>query len=354
MTALIDIASLTLDKLTAFVVETLGEKPFRAKQLYKWLHQRGVTDFAQMTDLSRALRERLSTTAELRHVEKDLEQRSVDGTIKYRFKAADGKLLESVYMPSPDRKTLCVSTQVGCAMGCKFCATATLGLLRNLTASEILAQVHAVNRELRANEKLETLRPLTNLVFMGMGEPLHNFENVKTALQILQSEEGPNFSHRHLTVSTVGLVPLIERFAKETEAKLAISLNASNDETRDRIMPVNKKWNIAALMDACRQFPVKQGRRVTFEYVLMEGVNDSDLNAHELAALLQGVPAKVNLIQYNENPGLGFATTQDNRAEAFRQILERAEVTALIRQNRGRDIAAACGQLANVQPGAAP
>jgi 23S rRNA (adenine2503-C2)-methyltransferase len=175
---------------------------------------------------------------------------------------------------------------------------------------------------------------------------------VKTALHILQSEEGPNFSQRHLTVSTVGLVPMIERFAKETEAKLAISLNASNDETRDRIMPVNKKWNIAALMEACRQFPVKQGRRVTFEYVLMEGVNDSDLNAHELATLLQGVPAKVNLIQYNENPGLGFLSTRDNRAEAFRKILERAEVTALIRQNRGRDIAAACGQLANVQPGA--
>ncbi len=351
----IDIASLPLAPLTAYVVETLGEKPFRAKQLYKWIHQRGVTDFAQMTDLSKALRERLTTTAELRHVEKDLEQRSVDGTIKYRFKTADGKLIESVYMPSPDRKTLCVSTQVGCAMGCKFCATATLGLLRNLTPSELLAQVHAVNREVCANEKItSTFRPLTNLVFMGMGEPLHNFENVKTALQILQSEEGPHFSHRHLTVSTVGLVPMIERFATETEAKLAISLNASNDETRDRIMPVNKKWNIAALMDACRQFPVKQGRRVTFEYVLMEGVNDSDVNAHELAALLQGVPAKVNLIQYNQNPGLGFTTTQDNRAEAFRKILERAEVTALIRQNRGRDIAAACGQLANVQPGAAP
>ena len=355
MTTPVDIASLTLEKLSAFVEQTLGEKSYRAKQIYKWIHQRGATDFAQMTDLSKALRERLSATTELRHVVKDLEQRSADGTIKYRFKTQDGKLIESVYMPSPDRKTLCVSTQVGCAMGCTFCATGTLGLLRNLTASEIVAQVHAVNAEVRTNEGIaSTLRPLTNLVFMGMGEPLHNFENVKTSLQILQSEEGPNFSQRHLTVSTVGLVPMIERFALETQAKLAISLNASNDETRSRIMPINKKWNIAALMDACRQFPVKQGRRVTFEYVLMEGVNDSDLNAHELAALLQGVPAKVNLIQYNENPGLGFATTSDNRAEAFRKILEAAEVTALIRQNRGRDIAAACGQLANVQPGAAP
>ena len=308
-----------------------------------------------MTDLSKALRVRLAAEAALGHVEKDLEQRSTDGTIKYRFKTHDGKLIESVYMPSPDRKTLCVSTQVGCAMGCRFCATATLGLLRNLTPSEIVGQVHAVNAEVRKNEGISsTLRPLTNLVFMGMGEPLHNFENVKTSLQILQSEEGPNFSHRHLTVSTVGLVPMIERFALETQAKLAISLNASNDETRSKIMPINKKWNIAALMEACQQFPVKQGRRVTFEYVLMEGVNDSDVNAHELAALLQGVPAKVNLIQYNENPGLGFQTTSDNRAETFRKILDDAGVTALIRQNRGRDIAAACGQLANVQPGAAP
>jgi len=354
--ALSDIASLSLEQLTAFVETTLGEKPYRAKQIYKWLHQRGVSDFAQMTDLSKALREKLVATAELKHVLKDLEQRSTDGTIKYRFKTADGKLIESVYMPSPDRKTLCVSTQIGCAMGCKFCATATLGLLRNLTASEIVAQVHAVNAEICKNENISsTLRPLTNLVFMGMGEPLHNFQNVMAALQILQSEEGPNFSHRHLTVSTVGLVPMIERFALETQAKLAISLNASNDETRSRIMPINKKWNIAALMDAVRQFPVKQGRCVTFEYVLMEGVNDSDTNARELAALLEGVPAKVNLIQYNQNPGLGFLTTQDNRAEAFRKILERADVTALIRQNRGRDIAAACGQLANVeaQPGAA-
>ncbi len=351
-----DLASLTLEALTGFVEQTLGEKPYRAKQLYKWIHQRGAVDFAQMTDLSKALRERLSATAVVKHVVKDLEQRSSDGTIKYRFKTDDGKLLESVYMPSSDRKTLCVSTQVGCAMGCKFCATATLGLLRNLAPSEIVAQVHAVNAEIRKNEGLETLRPITNLVFMGMGEPLHNFENLKVALAILESEEGPNFSHRHLTVSTVGLVNMIERFATETDAKLAISLNASNDETRSRIMPINKKWNIGALMDAVKQFPVKQGRRVTFEYVLMEGVNDSDTNARELAALLQGVPAKVNLIQYNQNPGLGFLTTEDNRAEAFKKILEGAGVTALIRQNRGRDIAAACGQLANVtvQPSAAP
>lgn len=349
MASPVDLASLPLDELTRFVTQALQEKPFRAKQLFHWLHQRGATSFEEMSDLSKALRQKLAQVAELVTVTKDLEQRSADGTIKYRFRTADGKLIESVYMPSPDRKTLCVSTQVGCAMGCRFCATATLGLVRHLKPSEIVAQVHAVNREVRRNEGLDTLRPLTNLVFMGMGEPLHNFENVKTALELLESEEGPNFSSRHITVSTVGLVPMIERFAAETDVKLAISLNASNDEMRERIMPVNKRWKIAELLDAVRRFPVKQGRRVTFEYVLMEGVNDSDENARELAALLGGLPVKVNLIQYNENPGLGFASTRDNRAAAFQRILEAQDVPAFIRANRGRDIAAACGQLANVE-----
>ncbi len=343
----VDLASLTIPELTRFV-EGLGEKSFRGKQLFKWIHQRGATSFVEMTDLSKALRAQLEEKAELKGVTKDLEQRSIDGTIKYRWKTQDGRLIESVYMPSPERKTLCVSTQVGCAMGCRFCATATLGLVRHLSPSEIVAQVHAVNREVRKNEGLESLRPLTNLVFMGMGEPLHNFENVKAALELLQSEEGPNFSSRHITVSTVGLVPMIERFAQETEVKLAISLNASSDETRDRIMPVNKRWKIAELMEAVKRFPVKQGRRVTFEYVLMSGVNDTDEDAQRLATLLEGVPAKVNLIQYNENPGLGFNTTADNRAERFRALLEKANVAAFIRANRGRDIAAACGQLANV------
>jgi len=345
---LTELASLSFEDLSKFVVETLGEKPYRAKQLFNWMHQRGVTDFAQMTDLSKALRERLAREASIGALTKDLEQRSADGTIKYRWKTHDGKLIESVYMPSPERKTLCVSTQVGCAMGCTFCMTATLGLKRNLTAAEIVGQVHAVNAEVRRNEKLETFRPLTNLVFMGMGEPLHNFENVKTALSILQHEQGPNFSNRHITVSTVGLVPMIERFAAETDVKLAISLNASNDETRSRVMPVNKKWPIAALLEAVRNFPMKFGRRVTFEYVLMQGVNDSDENARELGELLRGLPVKVNLIQYNDNPGLGFHSTVDDRAAAFQRILEAAAVPAFIRANRGRDIAAACGQLANV------
>jgi adenine C2-methylase RlmN of 23S rRNA A2503 and tRNA A37 len=206
-------------------------------------------------------------------------------------------------------------------MACKFCMTGTLGLVRNLTAAEIVAQVHAVNREVARNEALDLTRPLTNLVFMGMGEPLHNFEHLKTALRILQSEEGPNFSHRHITASTVGLVPMIDRLGAETDVKLAVSLNASTDAQREAMMPVNKKWKIAELLEACRRFPLRQGRRITFEYVLLKGVNDADEDARRLVALLQGIPAKVNLIPYNENPGLGFSTTEEERAEAFRELL---------------------------------
>jgi 23S rRNA (adenine2503-C2)-methyltransferase len=344
---LVDVSSLSLEALTRFVTEEMGERAFRAGQIYRALHQRGVTSFEEMSDLSKAFRQKLKERAEIVPLVKDLEQRSVDGTIKYRWKTRDGRFIESVYMPSPDRKTLCVSTQVGCAMACTFCMTGTLGLKRNLTPGEIVAQVHAVNREVRALEKLETYRPLSNLVFMGMGEPLHNFENLKTALSILQSVDGPNFSHRHITVSTVGLVPMIERFGQETDVKLAISLNASTDEQRSQTMPVNRKWNIAALLDACRKFPLRQGRRITFEYVLLRGFNDSDEDAYRLIELLKDIPAKVNLIPYNENPGLGFQTTMEERAEQFRAILNEGHVAAFIRQNRGRDIAGACGQLAN-------
>ena len=346
--ARVDLYGLTLEALTRLLTEELGERAFHAKQLFRWIHQRGATDFAQMTDLSKSLRQKLAERADLGRLAEDLEQRSRDGTVKYRFRTPDGKLIESVYMPAEDRKTLCVSTQAGCAMGCSFCMTGTLGLLRNLTAGEIVAQIHLVNRDVRAKEGLEDLRPLTNLVFMGMGEPLHNFENLKAALCILQAEEGPNFSHRHITVSTVGLVPMIERLGAETEVKLAISLNATTDEQRSAMMPVNKRWNIAALLDACRRFPVRQGRRITFEYVMLAGVNDSDEDAHRLVRLLEGLPAKVNLIPYNENPGLGFRTTGLERAEQFRDILDRGHVCAFIRQNRGSDIAAACGQLANL------
>jgi 23S rRNA (adenine2503-C2)-methyltransferase len=343
-----DVAGLSLAELTGFLVDA-GEKPYRSVQLYRWIHQRGAVSFDELSDLPKSLREQLGQIATIVTVELDLAQVSADGTIKYRWRTGDGKLVESVYMPSPDRRTLCISTQAGCAMGCRFCATGTLGLARHLSASEIVGQVHAVNRDLVQREGHRTRRPLTNLVFMGMGEPLHNFEHVRRALELLQSEDGPGFSHRHITVSTVGLVPMIERFAQETSVKLAISLNASNDVVRDRIMPVNRKWNIEELLDAVRRFPAKQGRRITFEYVLLDGLNDSDDDARRLARLLQGLRAKVNLIPYNENPGLSFRASSPERAERFRELLAAARIDAFVRANRGRDIAAACGQLANVE-----
>jgi 23S rRNA (adenine2503-C2)-methyltransferase len=224
-------------------------------------------------------------------------------------------------------------------MGCSFCMTATMGLVRNLSAGEIADQVYRVNADLGD-------RPLTNLVFMGMGEPLHNYANVMKSLDLLQHEEGLNLSHRRITVSTSGLVPNIVRFGQETQVKLAVSLNATTDEQRATLMPVDKKWNIAALMDAVRKFPTKQGRRVTFEYVLLRDVNDTDADAERLAKLIGSLPVKVNLIPYNENPGLGFGDPGQDRLQGFRKVLQSRGITSMVRKNRGRDISAACGQLA--------
>lgn len=349
-----DVRAMPLSELLE-AVKSLGEPGFRARQLYGWVHRKYARSFAEMSDLPLAFRMRLQEGFQLGSLEKDLAQHSVDGTIKFRWKTADGHFIESVYMPTDRRKTLCVSTQVGCAMGCSFCMTATLGLKRHLTPGEIVDQVYAVNRELQAAGD-DSVRPLSNLVFMGMGEPLHNFENLKVALGLLESPEGCDFSQRHITVSTVGLVPMIERFGQETDVKLAISLNATTDEQRGRMMPVNKRWPIAELIAACRKFPSKQGRRITFEYVLLRGVNDTDEDAARLAEWVKGLPAKVNLIPYNDNPGLGFHSVEEGRAERFRELLAERDVFAAVRQNRGRDIAAACGQLANVEkkaPGAA-
>jgi 23S rRNA (adenine2503-C2)-methyltransferase len=354
-----DLRSLELSELSA-LVERLGEKPFRAKQLFRWLHHKGAASLDEMTDLPKPFRQKLAGISRLTTLEMDLVQESTDGTRKYRFKTEDGRFIESVYMPDFEtddeegepkkrvRRTLCVSTQVGCAMGCGFCMTATMGLIRNLTPGEIADQVYRVNADLRklGIKNLDPQRPLTNLVYMGMGEPLHNYQNVKTSLDLLLHEDGANFSHRHVTVSTSGLVPNIQKLGEETQVKLAVSLNATTDEQRAKLMPVDKKWNIAALIDACRKFPMKYGRRITFEYVLLRGVNDSDEDAQRLADLLEGLPAKVNLIPYNENPGLGFGDPGVQRVQAFRRALEQRGFTAMVRKNRGRDIAAACGQLA--------
>ncbi len=340
-----ELRSLSGEALAALVAR-LGEKPFRARQLFRWLHRNGAATLEEMTDLPRPLRAALGAAGTLVTLERATEQRSSDGTIKWTWRTGDGKLIESVYMPETDRKTLCVSSQVGCALGCTFCMTGTMGLARNLTAGEIVDQVHRANRRLVELGEGPGPRPLTNLVFMGMGEPLHNFEQLKAALELLLHEDGPNFSHRHVTVSTSGLVPVMRRLGEETQVKLAVSLNATTDAQRDLIMPINKRWPIAALLAACRTFPMKQGRRITFEYVLLDGVNDTDADAQRLARLVAGIPAKVNLIPYNDNPGLGFRAPAPGRVEAFHRILFDRNITAVIRKNRGSDIAAACGQLA--------
>lgn len=343
----VDLLSLPREELGAFV-EELGERPYRAGQIFRWLHQRSALSFDEMTDLPKAFRERLAERAELAPLRLDSEQRSVDGTIKFRWRTHDGHFIESVYMPDEERgrRTLCVSTQVGCAMGCGFCATGTMGLARHLRPGEIVDQVHRVNRFLREEGLAGGLRPLTNLVYMGMGEPLHNYEAVKTSLEILLHVEGPNFSHRHVTVSTAGIVPNIVRLGQETQVKLAVSLNATTDEVRDRIMPVNRRWKIADLMDACRRFPIRQGRRITFEYVLFDGINDTDADLERLAALARQVPSKINFIQYNRNEGLPYEPSPTERVDFFVEELKRRGVQAMPRKNRGRDILAACGQLA--------
>jgi 23S rRNA (adenine2503-C2)-methyltransferase len=356
-----DLRSLPLEAIAGLVAE-LGEKPYRARQLFRWLHRTGAASLEEMTDLPAGLRAALAERCRLTALERAQERRSRDGTIKWTWRTADGLLVESVYMPhggdeegepaNRSRRTLCVSTQVGCAMGCTFCLTGTMGLLRNLEAGEIADQVHRANRRLVELGEGPGPRPLTNLVFMGMGEPLHNLDELIPALGLLLHPEGPDFSHRHVTVSTSGLVPGIERLGRETRVKLAISLNATTDAQRRELMPVDRKWPIAALLDACRRFPVRQGRRITFEYVLLGGVNDTDQDAARLARLVAGIPAKVNLIPYNPSPGLPFAGPEPGRVEAFHRILDERRVTAVVRRNRGRDISAACGQLA-VEEGAA-
>ncbi len=340
-----DLRSMARAELDALVAR-LGQKPYRSRQIYRWLHRKGAASLEEMTDLPAELRRALSSEVRLEPLECAAEARSADGTVKWTWRTCDGRLIESVYMPETDRKTLCVSTQAGCAVGCTFCMTGTMGLARNLSTGEILDQVARANRRLVELREGSGPRPLTNLVFMGMGEPLHNYDNLKSAIDVLLSEDGPNFSTRHVTVSTSGVVPAMRRLGEETDVKLAVSLNATTDEIRTALMPLNRRWPLADLLEACRSFPMKKGRRITFEYVLLAGVNDGDADAERLARLVRGMKAKVNLIPYNENPGLGFQSPATARVESFRDLLVARNVTAVVRRNRGRDIAAACGQLA--------
>jgi 23S rRNA (adenine2503-C2)-methyltransferase len=336
-----DIASLTREALKTWFVER-AEKPFRADQVFRWVHRKCAVDFVQMTDLSREMRARLPDMAELRLAEIESEQTSRDGTIKFRFRLFDGRFIEGVYMPDERRRTLCVSTQVGCAMGCSFCATGTMGLVRNLSAGEITGQIEAVVRRLRTDA---LPRPVSNVVFMGMGEPLANLDAVCDAVHNLLDDSGLGLSRRHITVSTVGLLPAMEAFVHRVPVKLAVSLNATTDEQRDGLMPINRKYPLDALLRVCRNLPLSRVDRVTFEYVMLKGVNDTDDDARRLVKLLQGVRAKVNLIPYNPYAGLPYERPDDQRVNDFLEYLASKQISAFVRRSRGTDLQAACGQL---------
>jgi 23S rRNA (adenine2503-C2)-methyltransferase len=343
MTHLIDLKEFTLPELEQLMA-AWGQPTFRARQLVKWLYK-GVGAFEDMTDIARPFRAELSRRARISGLEVEQVQAAADGCRKFLFALEDGNLIESVLIPEDGHYTLCLSTQVGCALGCRFCLTARRGLIRNLTAGEIVNQVLAVRRELPDG------LPLTNLVFMGMGEPLANFPALVRALAVISAPWGLNFSSRRLTVSTAGLAPFIPRLGLAARANLTVSLNAADDETRSRIMPINRRYPLEELMSACRAFPLPRHRRITFAYVLLHGINDAPDQARQLARLLRGWRAKINLIPFNRHPRLPYEPPPAARTLEFQDILREANYTVLIRESRGQEINAACGQLAGEKSG---
>jgi 23S rRNA (adenine2503-C2)-methyltransferase len=339
LTARTDIAEADLLELED-LLETAGSARFHARQVFAWVYRRGVTDFDAMTDLGRELRARLASSFAIATPEVVRRERSTDGTTKFLLRLADGQLIESVYIPDTPAQTFCLSTQVGCAMRCAFCLTGRMGIVRNLSAGEIAGQVRVLARE------LDLLHERFNIVLMGMGEPLHNYDATMKALRILASEHGLAVSPRRVTLSTVGVVPGIERLATEPlMPNLAISLHATTAEQRDALVPVNRKYTMPELLDALRRFPLKRRSRITFEYVLLKDVNDSPQDARRLVRLLHGIRAKVNLLPLNEAAGIPFERPSDERVNRFAQILADHHLTVSVRKSRGRDIRAACGQL---------
>src|SRR3954468_6252040 len=323
-----------------------GAEKFRAGQLWHWIYHRGVTDFAAMTNLAKAFRERLAGSFELSRPDISRAQSSADGTRKWLLRFDDGQEVETVHIPESDRGTLCVSSQVGCTLTCTFCHTGTQRLVRNLTAAEIVAQVMIARDALDEWPSPQEDRQLTNIVLMGMGEPLYNYDNVAAAMKIVMDPEGLAISRRKITLSTSGVVPVIARCGAELGVNLAISLHAVTDELRNKLVPLNKKYPIAELLEACRTYPgSSNARRITFEYVMLKGVNDSPADARELVRLLKGIPAKVNLIPFNPWPGAPFECSTDAAIAAFSDIAFNAGYSAPVRTPRGRDISAACGQL---------
>ncbi|HEX6572022.1 MAG TPA: 23S rRNA (adenine(2503)-C(2))-methyltransferase RlmN [Steroidobacteraceae bacterium] len=339
-----NLLGLTRSGLEAFVV-AMGEKPFRARQLFKWIYKRAEGDIEAMTDLGKDFRRRLAAIAEIRAPEILGSQVSADGTRKWALRFEGGQAIEMVFIPEPGRGTLCISSQVGCQMDCQFCSTGAQGFNRNLTTAEIAGQVWLANRELGYSPDGD--RVITNVVFMGMGEPLANYRSVVPAAEIMMDDLGLDLSRRRVTVSTSGLVPQMYRIADETNVALAVSLHAPNDELRSEIVPINRRHPIKELLEACWHYVEKQNARsVTFEYVMLDGYNDKPEHARELAGLLRGRPAKVNLIPFNPFPGTRFKRSSEEAIDRFRDLLIKGGVIATVRRTRGDDIDAACGQLA--------
>jgi 23S rRNA (adenine2503-C2)-methyltransferase len=333
-----DIRSLTLAELE-HVVLAAGERSFRARQIMHRLWAREAENFAEMAETPAALREYLNRHFKIERLEAADVVRAADGTRKMLLRLGDAEQIESVIIPTDDRATLCISSQAGCAMACEFCATARMGLHRNLGAEEILGQILAARRFLDPGENL------TNYVFMGMGEPLANYPRLSRALTVMTADWGLGLSPRRITVSTVGLVPMMGRLLAEFQVNLAVSLHATDDELRNRLAPINRRWPLAALIEACAKLPISRRRRITFEYVMLEGVNDSPRQARELVKLLAPIRAKVNLIFFNPFEGAPFKPSSRARVEDFQAVLHQGNLTATIRESRGRDVAAACGQL---------
>jgi 23S rRNA (adenine2503-C2)-methyltransferase len=334
-----DIAELEPAELETLLSES-GCEAFHARQIFRWIYRFGVTDFGRMTDLSRSLRARLQDEFVINTPQVISDETASDGTRKLALELADGRRIESVFIPETPSMTFCVSTQVGCAMACGFCLTGKMGLVRNLTAGEIAGQV----RVLAATTGM--LDQPFNIVLMGMGEPLHNYEQTMKALRILHSEQGLAVSPRRVTLSTVGIVPGLERLAREPlMPNLAISLHATTDTQRTTLVPPNRRYPLASILDVCRRFPLKKRSRITFEYVMLDGVNDGPDDARRLVKLLAGIKSKVNLIPLNPAPGIPYDRPSDERVNRFAQILADRHITVSVRKSRGRDIRAACGQL---------
>jgi 23S rRNA (adenine2503-C2)-methyltransferase len=348
-----NIVGLTRDQLRAALIAAgtpEGQVKMRLGQVWQWIYYWGVRDFAQMTNLAKDYRQLLAENFCIELPEVVTRQISDDGTRKYLVRIAGGHEVEVVYIPETDRGTLCISSQVGCTLTCSFCHTGTQKLVRNLTAAEIVGQVMLARDDLgewpvKGQPKPE-VRRISNIVLMGMGEPLYNFENVRDAMRVVMDDEGIALGRRRITLSTSGVVPEIARTATEIGCLLAVSFHATTDEVRDKLVPVNKKWNIATLLEALRAYPgLSNSERITFEYVMLDHVNDFPEDAHRLVALLQGIPAKVNLIPFNEWPGAPYKRSSGNRIHAFADIIHNAGYASPIRTPRGEDIMAACGQL---------